>query len=334
MSIEKIFNPITFARKIVKWLFNNEQKKKINSLCREGDKINWFSKLENTHTHLLANRCDYGPIIYIIIFSLQNERDFNESLIWNRLIRRGKKRVKDNKFRLMMFRFVSSAFGCIGGFYCCFVFIDLPCKLSFARLMEEFSILFKTHHLPYRYNNDVDRNGYFWLLICASTFVDTHAHSLAHTNCVEMAKHGIFYALQRKQIHAMLFLAVLYMSIGGDITVEKIWWCSQTATPATFQNVYNATPTKIHHIKTFSKTFFYEYRREKKAVFSGSLQNKQGTETSADFIFSIVVSSVEMPKLITSQQYTRRQWNFWCVEVMQMLYFVIHTSKWIKTKKM
>lgn len=40
MSIEKIFNPITFARKIVKWLFNNEQKKKINLLCREGDKIN------------------------------------------------------------------------------------------------------------------------------------------------------------------------------------------------------------------------------------------------------------------------------------------------------
>lgn len=50
MCLSKRFqsNYLTFAHgKIVKWHFNK------NLLCREGDKINWFSKFKEkkTHTH-------------------------------------------------------------------------------------------------------------------------------------------------------------------------------------------------------------------------------------------------------------------------------------------
>lgn len=110
--------------------------------------------------------------------------------------------------------------------------------MSFARLMEEFSILFKTHHLPYRYN-DVDRNGYFWLLICASTFVDTHSRHLQ----IALRWQNMVYFFTRfvSNKSTRCYFSQFYMSIRGDITVERFGEHSerraQPATPATFQNV-------------------------------------------------------------------------------------------------
>lgn len=167
----------------------------------------------------------------------------------------------------------------------CFCFIDLPCKMSFARLMEEFSILFKTHHPPYRYNNDMDRNGNFWLLICASTFC-RHAHT---ADCVDVVFFTRFISNKSTRCYFSQFCACRF---AATLLSKRFWWAFRVCVCGVQKQphwphfkTYNATPTKIQHIKTFLRTFFlwFSARKEGSIFRQFTKPTRYNTHTSADF---------------------------------------------------